>query len=284
MGRFETKIEDPYDAITVIQNKIFKNKTYVMEYAMKILSIISITFLIVFAVGCGEMQNQVMKPVMTSDGEGPTEDEGVTSVGTMKDPSMETDDSKEETPPETQTMEEDPTDEPKTMEEDPTDEPKTPVAVFVNASPTDGADISENDSITIEFDNDPGNVTASEGTVAGSGNSRTISGPFTVGSLSLTITWTNGNGTHTLNYNVTADEPATPDAVFQSVTPTSGSDISENDSITITFDNDPGNVTANEGTVTGSGNSRTISGPFTVGSLSLTITWTNGNGTHTLKL
>ena len=227
---------------------------------MKILYIISITFLIVFAVGCDEMQSQVMKPMTVSEDGGPTEDEVVTSVGTMKDPSMTTDDSKEE---------------------DPLAETQTPDAAFVSADPADG-NIKVNDSIEITFDNDPGEVTVNTGTVAGSGTSRTISGPFTEGSLTLTISWTNGDGSKTLNYNVEADEPQIPDATFSSVSPESGN-ISENDSITINFDNDPGEVTVSEGTVSGSGTSRTISGPFTEGSLALTISWTNGDGSKTLN-
>ncbi len=250
---------------------------------MKILSIISITFLIIFAAGCDEMQNQVMKPVMMPDDETPPEDSTVTSVGTMKDPSTETDGTKEDPSTETDDSEEESSDEPETMEEDPPDEPQIPDAAFVSASPASG-NIKENDSITITFDNDPGDVTVSSGTVSGSGNSRTISGPFSVGSLALVISWPNGSGSHTLNYNVESPPvvPQIPDAAFVSASPASG-DISENDSITITFDNDPGTVTVSFGTVSGSGNSRTISGPFPVGSLTLTISWTNGSGSHTLN-
>ncbi len=291
---------------------------------MKILYIISITFLIVFAVGCDEMQSQVMKPMTMPEEGGPTEDEVVTSVGTMKDPSMTTDDSKEEEPPETETMEEGTSTEPETMEEgtstepetmeegtstepetmeedtsgepetmeedtsgetqtteeDTSGEPETPVATFSSASPASG-DISENETITIEFDNDPGEVTVNTGTVSGSGTSRTISGPFTEGSLTLEISWTNGNGSKTLDYTVEEDEPQISDATFSNATPTSGN-ISENETITIEFDNDPGEITVSEGTVSGSGTSWTISGPFSVGSLTLTISWTNGNGSKTL--
>ena len=221
---------------------------------MKILYIISITFLIVFAVGCNEMQSQVMKPMTVSEDGGPTEDEVVTSVGTMKDPSMTTDDSKEE---------------------DPLAETQTPDAAFVSADPADG-NIKVNDSIELTFDNDPGEVTVNGEIGAGSGTSRTISGPFTEGSLTLTISWTNGNGSKTLNYNVEVD------AAFSSASPASG-DISENETITINFDNDPGEVTVNTGTVSGSGTSRTISGPFSEGSLILSISWTNGNGSKTLN-
>jgi len=229
---------------------------------MKILFIVSITVLIVFAAGCDEMQNQVMKPMTMPDDDVPKEDETpkedsvVTSMGSMKDPSAETDDSKEDpsaetddskegtsdeeedqkeepsteeedTPDKTDTQKEDtseetdtPKDEPDTEEdtqmEDPPVVPQTPTAAFVNASPASG-DISKNDSITINFDNDPGNVTTSAGTVSGSGSSRTISGPFAVGSLTLRITWTNGDGSHTLNYNAMAEDTTSPDVTTSSL-------------------------------------------------------------------
>lgn len=194
---------------------------------MKILSIISFTFLIVFAVGCDEMQNQAMKPIMMPDDETPPEDSIPTSVGMMKDPSMESDDSTEDTPPDTQTM-----------EEDPPDEPQIPDATSVTASPASG-NISENGSISLTFDNDPGEVTVSEGTVSGSGTTRTISGPFPVGSLTLTISWTNGDGNKTLNYNVIAEDTTAPEVSTSSlsdgavdVDPTTVSDSG----ITVTFD------------------------------------------------
>ncbi len=169
---------------------------------MKILSVMSITFLIILAAGCDEVQNQVMKPVTMPGDEVPTADSVATSVGTMKDPSVETDDSKENTPAETDTAKADTDDAPQTMEADLPDAPQTPVAVFVGATPASGDDISENDSITIEFDNDPGEVTAAPWTVTGSGNARIINGTFPVGSLTLTISWTNGSGSKTLHYSV----------------------------------------------------------------------------------
>ena len=82
-------------------------------------------------------------------------------------------------------------------------------AAFSSATPPSG-DLAANGTITVTFDNDPGDVTASAGTVAGSGKSRTISGPFTPGALSLTLTWTNGDGSTTLSYNVTAPDTTAP--------------------------------------------------------------------------
>ena len=111
-------------------------------------------------------------------------------------------------------------------------------AAFSSATPASG-DLASNGSITVTFDNDPGTVTASPGgTVTGSGKSRTINGPFTPGALSLTLTWTNGDGSHTLTYNITA-----PDTTEPTVTGGTVSDGDENvdpaeineDGIEITF-------------------------------------------------
>ena len=89
------------------------------------------------------------------------------------------------------------------------DEEAAADAAFSSAAPASG-DLAANGSITVTFDNDPGDVTASAGTVSGAGKTRTIAGPFTPGALSLTITWTNGDGSHTLTYNVTAPDTEAP--------------------------------------------------------------------------
>ena len=94
--------------------------------------------------------------------------------------------------------------------------PQSPLTLFLLATPPSG-DLAANGTITVYFDNDPGDVTASAGTVAGSGKSRTISGPFTPGALSLTLTWTNGDGSHTLNYTVTAPDNTPPEVTGGSV-------------------------------------------------------------------
>ena len=72
------------------------------------------------------------------------------------------------------------------------------------------------------------------------------------------------------------------EAAFVSAVPASGSDIAQNGTILIIFDNNPGNVTTNAGTVSGAGKVRTINGPFPVGVLNLTVQWSNGDGSHTL--
>ncbi len=90
------------------------------------------------------------------------------------------------------------------------EDPEPVAAAFSSATPPSG-DLAANGTITVTFDNDPGEVTASPaGTVAGTGKSRTITGPFTPGALSLTLTWTNGDGSHTLSYNVTAPDETAP--------------------------------------------------------------------------
>ena len=84
-------------------------------------------------------------------------------------------------------------------------------AVFSSATPASGETVAANASITVTFDNDPGDVTASAGTVSGSGKSRQIAGPFPEGALALTLTWTNGDGSHTLNYTVAAADNTPPE-------------------------------------------------------------------------
>ena len=82
-------------------------------------------------------------------------------------------------------------------------------AVFAGSSPEDGGTIAANGSIVVRFDNNPGEVTASAGEVSGSGKSRNIKGPFDIGSLALTVEWTNGDGSQTINLTVEeADETA----------------------------------------------------------------------------
>ncbi len=87
--------------------------------------------------------------------------------------------------------------------DDDTDEP-IPVN-FVSAIPPDG-EIAANGTITVTFDNTLTdlNLTISrgDGTITVSGRTATIHGPFTPGSLALTLAWT--DGTQVLNYTVLA--------------------------------------------------------------------------------
>ena len=83
-------------------------------------------------------------------------------------------------------------------------------AAFTSATPA-GGEIAANATITLNFDNDPGDVTVSPaGVVSGAGKSRTVAGPFTPGPLTLNVSWTNGGGSTTLNYTVTAPDTEAP--------------------------------------------------------------------------
>ena len=73
--------------------------------------------------------------------------------------------------------------------------------------------------------------------------------------------------------DIITDEPVP--ASFFSATPPGG-EIAANGTITVTFDNTPANVTVSAGTVTVTGKTATIAGPFIPGPLALTITWTDG--------
>lgn len=74
-------------------------------------------------------------------------------------------------------------------------------AFFTSAKPPPGSEIAPNETITVTFDFYPVNLTVSAGTVTIAGKTATITGPFTPGPLSLTITW--ADGTQALNYTVT---------------------------------------------------------------------------------
>ena len=146
-----------------------------------------------------------------------------------------------------------------------------PPVAFVSADPESDAEITTNDTITLTFDNPPEDVTVSEGTATVTDNTVTIAGPFTPGALELTITW--ADGSQTLNYTVR--QPAE----FVSADPESETEITTNDSITLTFDHPPKDVTVSEGVATVSDDTVTITGPFTPGTLELAITWADGSQT-----
>ena len=146
-----------------------------------------------------------------------------------------------------------------------------PPVVFVRVDPVVDSEITVNDTITLTFDNPPEDVTVSEGTPTVTDNTVTIAGPFTSGTLALTITW--ADGSETLNYTVR--QPA----AFVSADPETETEITTNDTITLTFDHPPEDVTVSAGTATVTDNTVTIAGPFTPGALALTITWADGTET-----
>ena len=81
----------------------------------------------------------------------------------------------------------------------------TPVGL-VSAEPVDGSTIDVNGIITVTFNDIPENVFVNIGVVKKVGTTVTIAGPFNPGSLTLTITWEDGE--QTLTYTV-----ATPKSV-----------------------------------------------------------------------
>lgn len=100
------------------------------------------------------------------------------------------------------------------------DDPEpTPDAAFVSATPASG-DLAANGSVKVTFDNNPGAVEASAGTVSGTGKSRTITAPadgFPIGALALNLTWENGGADgHTLNYTVVAADETAPEVTASS--------------------------------------------------------------------
>ena len=147
---------------------------------------------------------------------------------------------------------------------------RQPVA-FVRAKPAAGATLTIDTPITLTFDNTPEDVAVSTGTATITNKKVEITGPFDPGTLDLTITWK--DGTQTLNYTVR------PPVTFVSASPASGRRLDVNDTITLTFDNTPKDVTVSTGTATVNGKKVNITGPFDPGALAVTITWADGTQT-----
>ena len=145
---------------------------------------------------------------------------------------------------------------------------RQPVA-FVRAKPAAGTTLTIDTPITLTFDNRPEDVAVSTGTATITNKKVEITGPFDPGTLDLTITWK--DGTQTLNYTVR------PPVAFVRANPTSGAELDVGDTITLTFDNRPNNVTVSTGNVRSLGKNVRITGPFDPGPLSLTITWADGS-------
>lgn len=78
------------------------------------------------------------------------------------------------------------------------DEYREPVSL-VSVHPP-GGEARANMTITVTFDNPPRDVIVSHGTVTIVGKKAIISGPFTPGPLTITITWSDGS--QTLHYTV----------------------------------------------------------------------------------
>ena len=89
------------------------------------------------------------------------------------------------------------------------DEEVKPAPVdFVSANPPSGSTIQPNTTITITFDDAPGNVVVNLGQATTAGRRTVeISGPFPAGALTIAISW-NG-ASHELHYTVVVPEPGT---------------------------------------------------------------------------
>lgn len=70
--------------------------------------------------------------------------------------------------------------------------------------------------------------------------------------------------------------------LFLSADPATNSQLDVNDTITVTFDNTPEDVTVSTGVAIVDGKTVTITGPFIAGPLALTITWSDGTQAQTL--
>ena len=89
------------------------------------------------------------------------------------------------------------------------EEPETEPVAFTEAIPAAGSTIQQDATIIATFDGTPTGVNVTGGKFSISGSNVTITGPFTPGTLTLTLTWS--DGATALTYTVEAPEPDTPD-------------------------------------------------------------------------
>ena len=146
-------------------------------------------------------------------------------------------------------------------------------ATFVRSRPVDGANLDMDDTITLIFDNAPEGVTVNVGTATITDKTVTITGPFDPGDLALAVTWL--DGTQTLTYTVRSP------VAFVRTRPAAGATLDGDDTIALTFDRRPEDVTVSTGVAETTGRFVEITGPFDPGDLVLTITWSDGSQTLT---
>ena len=89
------------------------------------------------------------------------------------------------------------------------EEPETEPVVFTQAIPAAGSTLQQDATIIATFDGTPTDVNVTGGKFSISGSNVTITGPFTPGTLTLTLTWS--DGATALTYTVEAPEPDAPD-------------------------------------------------------------------------
>lgn len=146
-------------------------------------------------------------------------------------------------------------------------------ATFVRSRPIDGRTLDSDDTITLTFDNPPKNVEVSTGVAIVEGKTVKITGPFEPGDLALTITWLDGS--QTLTYTVR------PPVAFVKANPTAGTTLDGAETIRVTFDRKPEDITVSHGDAETTGRFVDITGPFDPGPLVLHITWSDGSQTLT---
>ena len=145
------------------------------------------------------------------------------------------------------------------------------LVAYRSAAPVAGSTIESEATLTLRFDGTPENVKVNTGTARISGNTVTLTGPFTPGPLNLRLTWTDGS--QTLQYTVRKP------VAYVSTNPVAGSTIKTNTTLTLRFDGTPTDVNVNNGTATTAGNTVIIIGPFTPGALTLQVRWRDGSRT-----
>ena len=86
--------------------------------------------------------------------------------------------------------------------DDEAEKPPEPVKVsFVSAGPAPGSTLEPDATILLTFDGTPTGVNVSVGDITVDGTTVTVSGPFSPGTLVLTVNWDDGEQTFTYNVN-----------------------------------------------------------------------------------
>lgn len=85
------------------------------------------------------------------------------------------------------------------------EEEEAVAAKLTAANPADGSEIPTGATVTLTFDKDPGTVTATGGTVEGTGTTRKLK----VTAATVQLTWDNG-GSATLNYKLLPEDKEAP--------------------------------------------------------------------------
>ena len=92
-------------------------------------------------------------------------------------------------------------------EDDDDDDDDEQVGVsFVSANPAPGSTLAPDATILLTFDSTPTGVSVNKGTATVTGNTVTLSGPFQLGDLNLTVKWDDGRQPFTYTVNIETPE------------------------------------------------------------------------------